>query len=58
MLVRNLGLPLASFVSALKMSAEPAYPVGKRVFALWRNDGGHFDRPWVESNGVLTHAQV
>ena len=40
------------------MSAEPAYPLGKRVFALWRNDGGHFDRPWVESNGVLTHAQV
>ena len=40
------------------MSAEPAYLIGKRVFALWRNDGGHFDRSWVESNGVLTHAQV
>jgi hypothetical protein len=49
---------ISFIISALKMSAEQAYPIGKRVFALWRNDGGHFDRSWVESNGVLTHAQV
>ena len=45
-------------IPSLKMSAEPAYPIGKRVFALWRNDGGHFDRSWAESNVVLTHVQV
>jgi hypothetical protein len=49
---------ISFIISALKMSAEPAYPIGKRVFALWRNDGEHFDRSWVKSNGVLTHAQV
>jgi len=49
---------ISFIISALKMSAEPAYPIGKRVLALWRNDGGHFDRSWAESNGVLTHVQV
>ncbi len=49
---------ISFIISALKMSAEPAYPIDKRVFALWRNDGGHFDHSWAESNGVLTHAQV
>ncbi len=49
---------ISFIISALKMSTEQAYPIGKRVFALWRNDGGHSDRSWVESNGVLTHAQV
>jgi len=48
---------ISFIISALKMSAEPAYPIGKRVFALWRNDGGHFDRSWAESNGVLTHVR-
>jgi hypothetical protein len=44
---------ISFIISALKMSAEPAYPIGKRVFALWRNDGGHFDRFWAESSGVF-----
>ena len=35
------------------MSAGPAYPIGKRVFALWGNDGGRSDCFWAESNGVF-----
>jgi len=59
MYARTYSRAFISFViSALKMSTEPAHPTGKRVFASWRNDGGHFDRSWAESNGVLTHAQV
>ena len=36
------------------MSAGPAYPIGKRVFALWGNDGGRSDCFWAESNGVFS----
>jgi hypothetical protein len=44
---------ISFIISALKRSTEPAYSIGKRVFALWRNDGGQFDCSWVESNGVF-----
>jgi len=49
---------ISFIISDLKMSVGPEYPIGKRVFVLWRNDGGHFDGSWAESNGVLTHVQV
>jgi len=52
-LSHNLRASISFIITDLKMSAEPAYPIGKRVFALWRNDGGHFDCSWVESNGVF-----
>ena len=37
-----------------KCPKGPAYPLGKRVFALWGNDGGRSDCFWAESNGVFS----
>jgi len=52
---------ISFIISAWKMSAEPAYPVGNLRYAYLphgKNNGEYFDRSWVKSSGVLTHVQV